>query len=662
MDQFFKTLFPSSSTAPRWVIFTVDVAICAISFVFATLLRFNFFYNDPFLIELFYPLPLVLAVRIGFMVYFRLYAGIIRYTSLQDAVRLFYTLSFSSILLGFINVFYVRVSPSHISFIPISIIIIDYFGSLVLMSAFRMTAKILFIQASKPDKSIVIHYAVFGAGEAGFVAKQKLEQHGRIKGEKRVVAFFDDDPRKVNNYLDGITIYNFENEFENVVRKFNITELIISPQQLPTSRRQNIIEKCLEFDVSIRNVPPAERWINGELSFNQLKQVRIEDLIEREAIVLDKGAIAQQLFHKTVLITGAAGSIGSELANQIVKNFNPLKIILLDKSEIRLYELDLELSTNYKVNFKSKIELVIGDITNEARMRMIFEKYAPNIVYHAAAYKHVPLMEANPSEAIWVNVAGTKMMANLSIEYGVEKFVMISTDKAVNPTNVMGASKRIAEIYVQSLNTHLTEATHGAHHTRFITTRFGNVLGSSGSVIPKFRKQIEEGGPITVTHPDITRYFMTIPEACQLVLEAGNMGNGGEIYIFDMGESVRIYDLARKMLKLSGLKIGKDIQIIFTGLRPGEKLKEELLADQESTLPTYHPKIMIAKVRTYDFDWSQSQIEMLITLYKEQNSEFIVSKMKEIVPEFISQNSVFEELDYKPKLFTSDISKHSFLP
>lgn len=596
------------------------------------------------------------------MVYFRIYAGIIRYTSLQDAVRLFYTLSFSSILLGFINIFYLRVSPSHISFIPISIIIIDYFGSLVLMSAFRMTAKILFIQVNKPDKNVVVHYAIFGAGEAGIVAKRKLEQHGRIKGEKQVVAFFDDDTRKENNYVDNVTIFNFDSHFEDIVNKLNITELVISPQNMPPSRRQAIIEKCLELDVNIRNVPPAERWINGELSFNQLKQVRIEDLIEREAIVLDKGAIAQQLFQKTVLITGAAGSIGSEIAVQILKNFNPLKLILLDKSEVRLYELDMELSAGYKPNVKSKIDLVVGDITNEARMRMIFEKYAPNIVYHAAAYKHVPLMEDNPTEAVWVNVMGTKLVADLSVEYGAEKFVMVSTDKAVNPTNVMGASKRIAEIYVQALDTHLQEVSKGLHHTRFITTRFGNVLGSSGSVIPKFRKQIEEGGPITVTHPDITRYFMTIAEASQLVLEAGNMGDGGEIYIFDMGESVRIYDLARKMLKLSGLKIGKDIQIIFTGLRPGEKLKEELLADQERTMPTYHPKIMIAKVRTYDFDWCQLQIQMLITLYKEQNNDFIVSKMKEIVPEFLSQNSVFEELDYKPKIFNSDISKHSFLP
>jgi FlaA1/EpsC-like NDP-sugar epimerase len=537
---------------PRWVIFLIDVAVCAFSFVFATLLRFNFFFNDPFYLRLFYPLPVVLAVRIVFMIYFRIYAGIIRHTSLQDAIRVFYTVAISTVLLVVINMGYSRIFPEEPAFIPLSIIIIDFFGSLVLMSAFRLSAKVLYIRINRPDENTLIHYAIFGAGEAGIIAKRKLEQHGKVNGEKKVAAFFDDDLRKEHNYVDGVTIFNTDKDFENVIRRFNITELIISPQHISTARKQAIIEKCLELDINVRNVPPSNRWINGELSFNQLKQVRIEDLIERDAIVLDKGAIAQQLFQKTVLITGAAGSIGSEIANQILKHFNPLKIILVDKSEVRLYELDNELSESYKSNYKNRIEIVIGDITNEARMRKVFEKHAPNIVYHAAAYKHVPLMEDNPCEAIRVNVGGTKLIADLSVEYGVEKFVMVSTDKAVNPTNVMGASKRIAEIYVQSLNTFLHSGKDEAHHTRFITSRFGNVLGSSGSVIPRFRKQIEEGGPITVTHPDITRYFMTIPEACQLVLEAGNMGNGGEIYIFDMGQSVKIIDLARKMLKLSG--------------------------------------------------------------------------------------------------------------
>ena len=662
MANLLKTLFPHTSAMPRWVIFFIDITICGFSFVLATLLRFNFFLTDLFTYSLLIPLPVVLITRMLFMAQFRIYAGIIRHTTLEDAIRVFYTVFFSTSLIIIINAIVSKFTVGNVSFIPLSIIIIDGFLSLVLMSAFRLGVKVLYIRINKPHDSIIVQYAIFGAGESGMIAKKKLEQAGKAESTRRVAAFFDDNKRKENNYIDGVTIFNFDKDFETVIKKLNITELIISPQNISTSRKQQIIEECLEFDIRVRNVPPSERWINGELSFNQLKQVRIEDLIEREPIVLDKGAIAHQLFQKTILITGAAGSIGSEIAVQILKNFTPLKLILVDESEVKLYELDDMLSQTFKTSYKNKIEIVIADITNEPRMKSLFEKYKPQIIYHAAAYKHVPLMEDHPGEAIKVNVGGTKMMADLSVAFGVEKFVMVSTDKAVNPTNVMGASKRIAEIYVQSLNTEQHKSIQQKERqTKFITTRFGNVLGSSGSVIPKFRKQIEEGGPITVTHPDITRYFMTIPEACQLVLEAGNMGKGGEIYIFDMGESVKIIDLARKMLKLSGLKLGKDIQIVFTGLRSGEKLKEELLADTESTLTTYHPKIMIAKVRVYDFDWSQKEIQLLLDLYNTQNNENIVSKMKEIVPEFISQNSVFEELDYKHQSNIESVTKHSIL-
>ncbi len=660
MASLLKTLFPHSSTMPRWVIFLIDVAICTGSFILASLLRFNFLINESFSYNLIVALPVVLISRIVFMIQFRIYAGIIRHTTLEDAIRIFYTVFFSTALIVILNPVLSHFNQETTSLIPVSIIIIDAFLSLVLMSAFRLTTKVLYIRINRPHESTVTQYAIFGAGEAGMIAKKKLEQAGKVNSTKKVAAFFDDDKRKEYNYVDGITIYNFERDFEQTIKKFNITELIISSQELSTSRKQEVIEKCLEYDINVRNVPPADRWINGELSFNQLKQVRIDDLIEREPIVLDKGAIAHQLFQKTILVSGAAGSIGSEICVQILKQFNPQKLILVDKSEAQLYSLDDLLAHALKPGYHNKIEIVIGDITDEARMRNIFNTYKPSMVYHAAAYKHVPLMEDNPSEAIKVNVGGTRLMADLAVEFGVEKFVMVSTDKAVNPTNVMGASKRVAEIYVQSLDTYLNSTSSGtSKHTRFITTRFGNVLGSSGSVIPKFRKQIEEGGPITVTHPDITRYFMTIPEACQLVLEAGNMGKGGEIYIFDMGQSIKIIDLARKMIKLSGLKIGDDIQIVFTGLRPGEKLKEELLADQESTLPTYHPKIMIAKVRVYDFEWSKKQITHLINLYSTQNNEYIVLKMKEIVPEFVSQNSVYEELDYKQKSNIDTVTQHS---
>jgi FlaA1/EpsC-like NDP-sugar epimerase len=594
-----------------------------------------------------------------FMIQFRIYGGIIRHTTLEDAVRVFYVILSSSLLIVIENTVINQFTRNTSTFIPASILIIDSFLCLVFMCAFRLIAKRLFTAIYRPTEQVVtIQFAIFGAGEAGIIVKQKLEGKTKTSARKVVSAFFDDDERKTYSYIDGVTIYNFEKDFEQIVRKNNITELVISTQQIAPTRRQQIIEKCLELDIHVLNVPPAEKWINGELSINQFKQVSIEDLIERDPIVLDKGAIAHQLFQKNILITGAAGTIGSEIVFQIMKFFKPEKLILLDKSELRLYELEHALSQTFKLN--NTIEIVVGDINNEARMRNIFERFAPSIVYHAAAYKHVPLMEDNPGEAILTNVGGTKMIADLAVEFGVDKFVMVSTDKAVNPTNVMGASKRLAEIYVQTLNNHLQLQEYGSH-TKFITTRFGNVLGSSGSVIPKFRKQIEEGGPVTVTHPDITRYFMTIAEACQLVLEAGNMGNGGEIYIFDMGQSVKIIDLARKMIKLSGLQIGSDIQITFTGLRPGEKLKEELLADQEKVLPTYHPKIMISKVRTYEFDWVQKQMIVLLKMYEGQNSEHIVAKMKEIVPEFISQNSVFEELDYKHRTDAASAIKHSYL-
>src|ERR1019366_1277684 len=390
---------------------------------------------------------------------------------------------------------------------------------------------------------------------------------------------------------------------------------------------------CLKYNTKILNVPPATDWINGELSFKQIKKIQIEELLERDSIQLDKEDIQKQLSDKVILITGAAGSIGSEIVRQVIR-FHPKKIILVDQAESPLYNMELELYDKYK---QQSYEIVMGDIRNKERMENVFRTFKPQIVFHAAAYKHVPMMENNPSESILTNVLGTKMLADLSVEYKVEEFVMISTDKAVNPTNVMGASKRIAEMYIQSLSKKTI--------TKFITTRFGNVLDSNGSVIPRFREQIENGGPITITHPDITRYFMTIPEACQLVLEAGVMGKGGEIFIFDMGESIKIFDLAKKMIQLSGLILDKDIRIVYTGLRPGEKLFEELLANEENTLPTHHKKIMVAKVKEYDYDIIANSIDELISLFDKQDNKSIVRKMKLLVPEFKSNNSIYEELD-----------------
>ena len=413
--------------------------------------------------------------------------------------------------------------------------------------------------------------------------------------------------------------------------------MIIAIQNISSNKKSSLVTQFIERNIQVKNVPPIERWINGELSLKQIKSVRIEDLLSREPIQLNTENIYQNISNKTVLISGAAGSIGSEIARQVV-GYKPKLIIFVDQAESPMYELELNLRNKIE-RLHVSTKFIIADVSNKCAMDRIFNDYKIDKIFHAAAYKHVPLMEANPYEAIRVNALGTKNMADLAIQYKVGKFVMISTDKAVNPTNIMGASKRIAEMYIQSLT------SLGNHQTAFITTRFGNVLGSNGSVIPLFKKQIEKGGPVTVTHPDITRYFMTIPEACQLVLEAGCMGEGGEIYIFDMGESVKIIDVARKMIKLSGLELGKDIQIEISGLRPGEKLYEELLSDAENTLPTHHSKIKIAKIEAQSHAHIQSEFEKLLAAFNQNNHLVLVAQIKSLVKEYVSNNSVYETLD-----------------
>jgi FlaA1/EpsC-like NDP-sugar epimerase len=390
--------------------------------------------------------------------------------------------------------------------------------------------------------------------------------------------------------------------------------------------------------LDVKVVPAYERWINGELSTKQLRSVGIDELLGREPINLQNAKLTDELKGKTVLITGAAGSIGSELARQII-HYKPAKLLLLDQAESPLFELEFELKNQLSSNSNIKLEFLIGNVKDYLRMEQLFQRHRPARVYHAAAYKHVPMMEQNAYEAVLVNIFGTKIIADLSVEFGVEKFVMVSTDKAVNPTNVMGATKRVAEIYTQSLN------DKPGNRTLFTATRFGNVLGSNGSVIPTFRKQIENGGPVTITHPEITRFFMTIPEACNLVLEAGCMGKGGEVFVFDMGKSVKIIDLATKMIKLSGLELGKDIEIKVTGLRPGEKLYEELLNSAENTLPTHHAKILIAKLNKVPLDQIESKLDDLSELLMRGDEMEIVAQIKEIVPEYVSNNSIFTSLD-----------------
>ena len=618
----------TEKNTPRWLIFLFDISACTGSLLLAYLLRFNFHIPAPEIERFIYPFSTLLFVRASTFLISKTYAGIIRYTSTRDAQRIFLTVAAGSLVFVLVNLISFHFTNTYV--IPFSIVIIDFITTTFLLITARIIVKTLYMEIKNPsrDKSDVI---IYGAGESGIITKRALD---RDKGTKyKVIAFVDDEQNKSGKTLEGIEIFNSKKDLDDLLRNHPQANLIISIQNISAKRKQEIIEKCLSYDTKVLNVPPVNRWINGQLSFNQLRKIKIEELLEREPIQLDKEKIKNELAGKVILITGGAGSIGSELVRQIIP-FKPEKIIVVDQAESPLYELELEIKERFHLE---EFESVIGDISKKERMRRVFEAFHPQIIFHAAAYKHVPLMENNPSESILTNVYGTKTVADLAHEFKAEKFVMISTDKAVNPTSIMGATKRIAEIYCQSLN--------AVSYTRYITTRFGNVLDSNGSVIPRFKKQIEEGGPVTVTHPEVTRFFMTIPEACQLVLEAGVMGNGGEIFIFDMGKSVKIIDLAQKMIKLSGQTLEKDIQIIFTGLRPGEKIYEELLNDKEKTMPTHHKKIMIAKVREYDFKSIEKEISELTDLFESQNNDAIVRKMKEIVPEFVSNNSVYEKLD-----------------
>lgn len=617
-------------TLPRGLILAADTVMVFFSLVAAYLIRFNFSIPPIETATFHYVFPVVILARFAAFLVGRTHRGLLRYTGIADIQRILIALVAGSVFFAVLNIITYQMGAFYT--VPFSIIIIEFLLTFFLMASFRAMGKILHMQSLNRD-SEKTNVIIFGAGESGIITKRTLD---RDTGTRyRVIAFVDDDEMKAGKKAEGIPIYETSKHLERLLDEHDVKQLIISIQHLNPVRKKEVIETALKFDTKVLNVPPVNHWINGMLSFKQMKKVDIEDLLEREPIRLDLDNIRHQLTDKRVLVTGAAGSIGSELVRQILR-FRPKKVILLDSAESPMYDITQELNDAIGAGLA---EEVIGDIRNPERMRNVFNTFRPQLVFHAAAYKHVPLMENNPSEAILTNVLGTRIMATLAAEVGVEKFVMISTDKAVNPTSIMGASKRIAEIFIQSLSRH--------SNTRFITTRFGNVLGSNGSVIPVFHKQIEERKPLTVTHPEITRYFMTIPEACQLVLEAGAMGKGGEIFIFDMGQSVKIIDLAKKMIQLSGLELGKDIQIVFTGLRPGEKLYEELLATEENTIPTHHEKIMIARVKEYDFEEVDKNINQLIALFDAQDNRAIVAKMKEIVPEYISNNSVYEALDPK---------------
>ena len=615
---------------PRWIIFLIDIFLCNLSLVIAYLIGHNL---NPVLIslrELGSNLIVLTALNTLIFFNFKTYAGIVRYTGVQDALRISLSLLASFVTLGLLSAVSMVNGQTFIALPLVTLLIYSLLSFLSLIS-YRVVVKYFFsyLRSSKMNPRYVI---IYGAGEAGFATKRVLEHDPNSK--VKVVAYIDDNPRKTEKVVDGVKIYSFD-ELDNLFELYEVDEIIISSFSIPARRRAQLVEICLEKNITVLNVPPLDKWINGQFTKKQLQSIKIEQLLERDPIQLNHLELDKQLTGRRVVVTGGAGSIGSEIVRQLLK-YHPATIVVVDQAETPLHDLELELTT---IKNGTKLVFFLGDVRNKNRMEELFSSFHPQFVYHAAAYKHVPMMELSPSEAILTNVGGTKLIADLATKYHVQRFVMVSTDKAVNPTNVMGASKRLAEMYVQGLAATSTQ-------TKFITTRFGNVLGSNGSVILRFKDQIAQGGPVTVTHPNIIRYFMTIPEATQLVLEAGSMGNGGEIFVFDMGKPVPIVDLARKMIRLSGLVPGVDIDIKYTGLRPGEKLYEELLNDAENTLPTHHEKILIAKVREASVNnLEQEFLELFQLAASADNSMSLVAKMKELVPEFVSNNSVFEQLD-----------------
>ena len=615
--------------ASKWLVLCVDIFLMCISFVLAYAIRFNisFDFNTD---SLSYQIPLIIFISLASFLVMGSYKGIIRYTGTKDAYNIFVGVTLFSFSIGLIVVLnkLFKIGPNFT--IPISIILIHYLLSVFFLVASRYFFK-AFYDIISTELNEIKNILIFGAGEAGIITYGAL--HRDKKNNFDILGFIDDDPNKINKKIDQVKIYAFSKIDKEFVERCDIREVIISPQKISPGRLLEITDTLLALNVKVKIVPLLTKWIDGTLEVNQIKQVRIEDLLNREQIVIDNPIVKRDVNDKVVLVTGAAGSIGSEISRQIIF-CNVKHLVLIDQAESALYDLQQELHQKGIKNFSA----VVADVRDKKRMREIFEQYQPQKVFHAAAYKHVPLMEESPYEAVKVNIFGTKNIADLSVKYKVERFVMVSTDKAVNPTNVMGATKKIAEMYISCLSEQ-------QGNTKFTTTRFGNVLGSNGSVVPLFKKQIGLGGPLTVTHKDITRYFMTITEACRLVLEAGTMGDGGEIYVFDMGNSVKIFDMAKRMISLSGLKYPEDIDIEIIGLRPGEKLFEELLANGENTVKTHHKKIMIAKTQKIDNLELFSLIESLSLKKNKLSNANIVSLLKEIVPEYISNNSEFEKLD-----------------
>lgn len=623
-------LLPKSNI-PRWVVMALDLFLSLLALFFAYLIRFDLKAEEELIRHEWSILSKSIAVYIGvkFLVFyfFKIHKGLVRHTSTEDLRRIVSATFVSSVLFALLGIVRFHFFDGFY-LIPTSVLLIEFLASTALLLGMRFAIKLIYLESSK-NKDVKHRVLIYGAGISGLITKRTMEKDLTVS--RKLIGFIDDSKKLSGNRLEGVNIFH-TGQLEKLIREEAINLLIIAIQHPDSENRKKVVELCLLHNVEVQKVPSTKSWIDGEFSTKQIAKIKINDLLGRKTITLDEEKIGAELKNQVILVTGAAGSIGSGMVRQIAK-YDPKKLILLDQAESPLYDVQNELFNEFpNLNF----EVVIGDIRSYDRMKNLFNTFRPRYVFHAAAYKHVPMMENNPSEAVLTNILGTKNLVDLSNETDVHKFVMISTDKAVNPTNVMGASKRIAEIYAQNANT--------LGKTKYITTRFGNVLGSNGSVIPLFQRQIDQGGPITVTDERVTRFFMTIPEACQLVLEAGTMGEGGEIFVFDMGESVKIIDLAKKMIQLSGLELGKDIQIQITGLRPGEKLYEELLAKEENTMPTHHPQILKAKTRVEESEQIE-RISELISMFNSQDNLAIVSQMKKIVPEFISNNSLFEKLD-----------------
>lgn len=622
---------------PRWIVLFVDIILCVLAYTIASFIttKINAGEVDSRILNFYQRISIVLSLQIFFFWIFHTYSGVLRYSSYVDAAKLLFAVSANVVLIAIINIAVVEIKGNPIF----------HYSGLLLYSGFsflflfflRLGAKTIFDYFSQNGGKIT-PVMIYGTKTAAVgIAKMLNSAQGDIK--YKLVGFIDDDIKSTQRLIMGVKVYHFDEKIIKKTVSKKAKAVIISPTKLKSINPEVDLDVFLSNHLQVLTAPPVSIWKNDMPTIKQIKSIQIEDLLERPKIQIDTERVSAEHKGKVILVTGAAGSIGSEIVNQII-SYKPQLIVLLDQAESPMHNLQLELEEKFP---DQNISVFLADVRNKERMEYMMDMYRPDYVYHAAAYKHVPLMEDNPVESIQANVKGTKTIADLAVKYKVQRFVMVSTDKAVNPTNVMGASKRIAEIYVQSLYKKLIED--GNDNTKFITTRFGNVLGSNGSVIPLFKSQIENGGPVTVTHPEIIRYFMTIPEACTLVLEAGIMGNGGEIFIFDMGQPVKIVNLAKKMIHLAGFIPEVDIKIEYTGLRPGEKLYEELLNQKEITTKTHHPKIMIAKVQEYDYNHISTQIDELINYSQLCKNFLTVSQMKKIVPEFKSKNSQYERLD-----------------